>query len=374
MDKYIEFHHKNFFLIIIMIVVFSIISTKFILFQLDEDQILYLEATIVQSVSALYAMSLAGYSVFKSSLEKTEEFSQDPEGMSQNIKDLAREYTRHIRNIGFVTLVTVVLGVTQMILGDKRDGICNLLDKTLMNLSVLMFIFVVVEIILFVTETVNPKIIEKFGDRGQEKMQKEMNFLNAERNAEDVNNKYNTFEEFFKNYITIEEIIIKTTNEILKNHPERGGIKSMKQRIDYLKKYRENLYGLLEEINKYREYRNYLAHGTGKIKVPDNVIKRIALLKDELKKQLTKSDMYDITIGKHLEFEDFREKSHLLSIKAILSAKYIGAYKTIFRVQFNSEFESPKDCYDFLMKYESINDKLEKVKVVESPFYYPAKI
>ena len=145
----------------------------------------------------------------------------------------------------------------------------------------------------------------------------------------------------------------------------------MKQRIDYLKTYREDLSRILQDIDKIRQYRNYLAHGSN-TNVPCDMVKKVSVLCNEISKKLMCSDMYDITISKHVEYDELKQHARELKFKNIMRASYQGGHQTNFRVQFESSFDNPKKCYDFLSENEWLKEMLEKVKVVETPYEYPS--
>ena len=83
MNKTSEFFNKNFILIVIITVTITFFMSFFPIIQLNENQILYLFATIVQSISALYGMTIAGYTIFENRLDKSIDENDDPEGFQR---------------------------------------------------------------------------------------------------------------------------------------------------------------------------------------------------------------------------------------------------------------------------------------------------
>ena len=148
-------------------------------------------------------------------------------------------------------------------------------------------------------------------------------------------------------------------------------IKNMKQRIDYLRTYREDLSRILQDVDKIRQYRNYLAHGSN-TNVPSDMIKKVSVIYNEISQKLMRSDIYDITISKHVEYDEVKQHARDLKFKNILRISYQGGHQTNLRVQFETSFDNPKQCYDFLNENGWIKERLEKVKVVETPYEYPS--
>ena len=221
---------------------------------------------------------------------------------------------------------------------------------------------------MFITHVVNPEAIATYGNQGQKELQNEVETVDKRGQLEYAEN---NFENFFRIYNLIETIIIRVTNELLETYPARIQIKNMKQRIDYLKTYREDLSRILQDIDKIRQYRNYLAHGSN-TNVPCDMVKKVSVLCNEISKKLMCSDMYDITISKHVEYDELKQHARELKFKNIMRASYQGGHQTNFRVQFESSFDNPKKCYDFLSENEWLKEMLEKVKVVETPYEYPS--
>ena len=218
MNKTSEFFNKNFFLIVIITVTITFFMSFFPIIQLNENQILYLFATIVQSISALYGMTIAGYTIFENRLDKSIDENDDPEGFQQIVERLKEDCRKRFSRLGVIVLMTVILGIYQLVLGVKYFFQRHFFEDFILNLTMCLFFISLVGIVMFITHVVNPKVIALYGDQGKKELQDEVETVDENRKLESEGN---NFENFFRIYNLIETIIIRVSNELLETYPAR---------------------------------------------------------------------------------------------------------------------------------------------------------
>jgi uncharacterized membrane protein len=220
------------------------------IFDLNENQILYLFSSASQVIAATYGLIITGYIFLRNELDR--KVDRD-ETLEEVVSLLKNEYFGSIIGISLTTLISISLCFL-VIISEKITNAT--LINYVINISVAAILAELISVILFVIKILNPKSLEIAS--------------NKLRNitAKEVTNDQGSLEDFLKNFNEIDSILIKygTANlfpsEILNSESaRRKGIPKSKlvhilyqeEKIDLALK--NNLINLIS-------FRNSLIHGT----------------------------------------------------------------------------------------------------------------
>lgn len=213
---------------------------------LKENQILYIFSALAQVVGALLGLTIAGYSIIDSKLKSLGETDST-----------VTDYTEDIRNDYFFSLmIIIILSAIDILLCILILCIYNnkfsIISPFLMNQSILLFIFIMIEIVCFVN-FLNPNKIKEKGSADKETI--ELTFENnLETSLDDI-----SFSQFITYYNLLEKLIKDYACELLDGPNSYNNFKIMDS-IYVLIKYEIISKQISKIIDELRRYRNALVH------------------------------------------------------------------------------------------------------------------
>lgn len=161
------------------------------IFELNENQILYLFSSASQVIAAIFGLIITGYIFLRNELDRK---ADKDETLEEVVSLLKNEYFGSIIGISVATLISILL----CFLTITSEKIINTtLVNYIINISVASVIAELISVILFVIKILNPKSLELASNKLRDITTKE---VTTERGS---------LEDFLKNYNQIEYILDK---------------------------------------------------------------------------------------------------------------------------------------------------------------------
>lgn len=241
----------------------------FVIFALNENQLLYLFSVMAQVAGGIFGLTLTAYVFF---IDKFKEFPRKDETLYDATTALQNQYFRSV----ILVALTCGLVISLCIIGIIALHTYVIVIPFIINESVLLFLIYTVAILAFGTMLLDP-----------EKLDKELKRMKKE--AEEYYHSASTagsgdFTEFLKTYNLLEHLIIDFAKECMKSQNiHRYDYKPQIIQSLNILNWSEIVNGpLLNEINELRMYRNGLVHGVDFI-VTQDVCERIHKIYSTLK-------------------------------------------------------------------------------------------
>jgi hypothetical protein len=219
------------------------------IFNLNENQILYLFSAASQVIAAIFGLIITGYIFLRNELDRK---ADKDESYEEIISILKADYFYSIKTISFVTLISISLCFLVII--NESDS-NNIISDILINITVPIILTELILIVSFVINILNPNSLEIASDK-----------LKSETTLNE-NGEKGSIEVFLTNYNQTEYILQKYGTAI--SNPELTDYESVKKkrisnsklvnilfndgRIDF--KLKEDLINLIS-------FRNSLIHGS----------------------------------------------------------------------------------------------------------------
>lgn len=235
----------------LIVIIFSIFKVK--LYEMDENQILYLFSTCAQVIAGLFGITLAGYVFLNDRLEK--EVDKD-DSLYDTIESLKNDYYSMIIKMGILCVISITLSLSNIALYSFLTKY-KMLNMFILNESILMVIIEIIYIVIFVIKVADPNKISKRSNEGK---------LAIEENDEIPGD----LAEFLKYYNLLEDLVVSTANDLieLKIQPTiamnyKKGFKPQIHQSLYILYSREIIdKEMISEIDDIRKYRNFSVHSS----------------------------------------------------------------------------------------------------------------
>lgn len=295
--KFIRKHfHKILLSSCVLLSLFNLINclifrTQIIL--LSENQILYIYSSLAQVIGALLGLTIAGYSMIDS---KMKSLSETDTTVTEYIEDVRRDYYVSLMHIIILSAINIILCLTVIAIYDNKFYIFS---SFFMTESIIVFIFIMIELIRFVCY-LNPKVINEKGSLDKDS-------IDAEYNRTTVNNEsIENFSPFITDYNLLERLIKDFACYLIES-PDSGHKIQIFDSLNILLRYEiinREIYSIIDE---FRRYRNALVHSLDTDKsVNPSIYQKLVTIHKLLK------SVYDTKIsGNDKEFD--AKRSELIS-------------------------------------------------------------
>lgn len=218
-------------------------------FQLNENQILYLFSSASQVIAAIYGLIITGYIFLRNELDRK---ADKDESLEEIILLLKAEYFGSIIGISLTTLLSIALCF--LVIVDETHSNENLLGY-LINISVATILTELIIVVKFVITILNPNSLELASNKLRDLM------------AQDKSNESGSLEDFLKHYNQIEYILDKYGSSFL--YSDLNDYESVKRKriakskLVYILFKEEKIDNdLKNNLIELISFRNSLIHGT----------------------------------------------------------------------------------------------------------------
>jgi len=239
-------------IIICSLIVATLISLFFTcfcitIFELNENQLLYLFSTMAQVTGGLFGLTLTAYIFF---VDKFKESTRGDDILYDATMSILDRYFRNLSWIGIMCGVIIFLCVFGII--DMHNWL--IIYPFVINQGVILFIVLTISILTFGIALLDPNKLDKEVKRLKN---------DAEKHYKSDASEEGDFREFLKTYNLLEHLIINFAEACLSEN-KRFLYDYNPQIIQSLKVLTKSDiidYILINEINELRMYRNALVHG-----------------------------------------------------------------------------------------------------------------
>ena len=181
------------------------IKIQFVL--LEENQLLYIYSSLAQVIGAILGLTIASYSMIDS---KMKVYAENDDTVEEYIDEGRRECYRCFLFIIVFCIFDIIFCL--MTIATYSNNL-NKYTPFLMTESIILFVFILIEIFRFVMY-LNPNEVSEKG----EKDKKEIDLLYEKNNDDKLNSKDNlkaTFSMFVTNYNQLEQTLIKLACKVI---------------------------------------------------------------------------------------------------------------------------------------------------------------
>lgn len=162
---------------------------------LSENQILYIYSSLAQVIGALLGLTIAGYSMIDS---KMKSFSESDITVTEYIEDIRHDYYISLMHIIILSIINIIFCLTVIAI---YDNTFRILAPFFMTESIIIFIFIMIELIRFVCY-LNPNAIKEKGSLDKDSIDAEY------QNKTDTNEQHTeNFSPFITDYNILEKLI-----------------------------------------------------------------------------------------------------------------------------------------------------------------------
>lgn len=182
---------SNFGIWVLLCTISVLLHFVFPIFNLNENQILYLFSAASQVIAAIYGLIITGYIFLRNELDRK---ADKDESFEEIVLLLKTEYFSSIVNISIVTFFSIILCFLATVAETNNS---KLLVGLIINITVPTIITNLILIISFVIKILNPNSLELASNK-----------LRELTSRNEFDNK-GSLEEFLKNYNQIEYILEK---------------------------------------------------------------------------------------------------------------------------------------------------------------------
>ena len=234
---------------LIVATLISLLFTCFCItiFELNENQLLYLFSTMAQVTGGLFGLTLTAYIFF---VDKFKESTRGDDVLYDATMSILDRYFCNLSWIGIMCGVVIFLCVFGII--DMHNWL--IIYPFVINQGVILFIFLMILILAFGIALLDPNKLDKEVKRLKN---------DVEKHYKSGASKEGDFREFLKSYNLLEHLIINFAEACLSEN-KRFLYDYKPQIIQSLKVLTKSEiinYVLVNEINELRMYRNALVHG-----------------------------------------------------------------------------------------------------------------
>lgn len=265
------------------------------IFDLNENQLLYLFSTMAQVTGGLFGLTLTAYIFF---VDKFKESTRGDDILYDATMSILDRYFRNLSWIGILCGVVIFLCVFGII--DMHNWL--IIYPFVINQGVFLFIVLTISILAFGIALLDPNKLDKEVKRLKN---------DAEKHYKSGASEEGDFREFLKTYNLLEHLIINFAEACLSENKrflydyKPQIIQSLKvliksDIIDYI---------LINEINELRMYRNALVHGID-FSIAQEVCNRIQKIYDTLNNAFK---IYQEKGRDSAEWKDAKQKIYELS-------------------------------------------------------------
>lgn len=217
------------------------------IFELNENQLLYLFSTMAQVTGGLFGLTLTAYIFF---VDKFKESTRGDDVLYDATMSILDRYFRNLSWIGIMCGIVIFLCIFGII--DMHNWF--IIYPFVINQGVILFIVLMISILAFGIALLDPNKLDKEVKRLKN---------NAEKYYESGVSEEGDFREFLKSYNLLERLIVNFAEACLSEN-KRFLYDYKPQIIQSLKvliKCDIIDYSLINEIHELRMYRNALVHG-----------------------------------------------------------------------------------------------------------------
>lgn len=225
------------------------IKIQFVL--LEENQLLYIYSSLAQVIGAILGLTIASYSMIDS---KMKVYAENDDTVEEYIDEGRRECYRCFLFIIVFCIFDIIFCL--MTIATYSNNL-NIYTPFLMTESIILFVFVLIEIFRFVMY-LNPNEVSEKG----EKDKKEIDLLYEKNNDDKLNSKDNlkaTFSMFVTNYNQLEQTLIKLACKVINSEDSYYKIKIF-DALDILLNGGIINGQVCSQIDEIRRYRNAIVH------------------------------------------------------------------------------------------------------------------
>lgn len=265
------------------------------IFELNENQLLYLFSTMAQVTGGLFGLTLTAYIFF---VDKFKESTRGDDTLYDATMSILDRYFRNLNWIGIMCGVVILLCVFGII--DMHN--CLIIYPFVINQGVTLFIVLTISILAFGIALLDPNKLDKEVKRLKN---------DAEKYYKSGASEEGDFREFLKTYNLLEHLIINFAEACLSEN-KRFLYDYKPQIIQSLKVLTKSDiidYILINEINELRMYRNALVHGID-FSIAQEVCNRIQKIYDTLNNAF---EIYQEKGRDSAEWKDAKQKIYELS-------------------------------------------------------------
>lgn len=254
---------------------------------LSENQILYIYSSLAQVIGALLGLTIAGYSMIDS---KMKSLSETDTTITEYVEDVRHDYYVSLMYIIILSTINIIICLTVIAV---YDNIFNTFTPFFMTEAIIVFFFIMLELIRFVCY-LNPNTIKEKGSLDKDSIDAEY------KENTDKKESLENFSPFITDYNILEKLIKDFACYLIESPDSTYKIQIFDS-LDILLRneiINRETYSIIDE---FRRYRNALVHSLDTDKsVNPSIYKK---LKDIYK--LLKA-VYDARISKH--DREFKEK------------------------------------------------------------------
>lgn len=193
-DKYF---HKTLLLCFVILTLINIINCWLLKIEyvlLSENQILYIYSSLAQVIGALLGLTISGYSVMDS---KMKTLSDSDDTLTDYVADIRPHYFKSFIYIIIFSIVNIILCLLVIA---TYDNTYNKFTPFFMTESIIVFIFIMTELLRFV-HYLNPSTIRKMGSHDKDSIDTEY------QNTTPQNEASENFSSFITNYNVLEKLV-----------------------------------------------------------------------------------------------------------------------------------------------------------------------
>ncbi len=239
------------------------------IYELNENQILYLFSSASQVIAAIYGLTITGYIFFRNELDRK---ANEDESYNEIISYLKEGYYLIVIKISVVTALSILLCFLSISL---ETYIIYTYTNIINNVTISTIIIELILIITFVIKILDPKSLEKASDEIRKQSKVSLGGVNG------------NLEEFLINYNEIEKILEKYGNEYVpikfsEIYNNKVKTVSKAKLVNILLKAEKIDKSFRDELINIISYRNSVIHGTD-LSVSSEAVEEIRMLLNKLK-------------------------------------------------------------------------------------------
>lgn len=215
---------------------------------LSENQILYIYSSLAQVIGAILGLTIAGYSMIDS---KMKSLSETDTTITEYVEDIRHEYYVSLMYIIILSTIDIIFC---LIILAVYDNTLNTFAPFFMTETIIIFVFIMIELIRFVCY-LNPNTINEKGNIDKDSIDAEYG------NYIDKNKSNENFSPFITYYNLLEKLLKDFACNLI-NSPHSTHKIQFFESLDILlheKIINQEAYSI---INGFRRYRNALVHSS----------------------------------------------------------------------------------------------------------------
>lgn len=242
-------------------------------FPLDETGVMYFLSTIPQVVAAFAGLTIAGYSVAESALQRQ---AEEDESLKQIIEDMHGEFRQLLIQIIIVSILDIAISVFGIAAYSCQTGENDFLFRFVLNGSAILMLALLVFIVILVVKMSDSNNIENVSDAAIEMINQKAKAIDRDTAYDsmqhDVQNRFNPVGGKGNEGSSEKKLasFLQTFNQLsdlLTSAARKAGYKSEREYIPTMSAARYLIRagyipeGIADQLFEIIRYRNYLVHG-----------------------------------------------------------------------------------------------------------------